>query len=149
MWKKYLVCMSTFCIISLLCACTNGKVIHPALENTSSTISSEDSIDETVEKPSDAFSSPTDSEQSSNTVDIREIIYLQLPVEKQSMLSPDWQDAQVHTVVLSQSMGYDIDGGYIDQQVYLIEFPYSNHINNLLVYASVDSQRIVGYGFSD
>lgn len=88
MWKKYLVCMSTFCIISLLCACTNGKVIHPALENTSSTISSEDSIDETVEKPSDAFSSPTDSEQSSNTVDIREIIYLQLPVEKQSMLSP-------------------------------------------------------------
>ena len=40
------------------------------------------------------------------------------------MLSPDWQDAQVHTVVLSQSMGYDIDGGYINQQVYLIEFPY-------------------------
>lgn len=95
-------------------------------------------------------SSVSEASQAPQTeADIRETIYNQLPAEKKEQITSAWSEAELRTVTLSREMGYDIEEAYIDRQVYLIDFPNKEGINNLVVYAATDDVRIIGYGLID
>lgn len=139
MKRFFCICLSAAGAVLLLCACAGS---------------------ETVSAVSKEIVSSASLEQPDQATDLRETAYSQLPEEKRSIVSPDWHKAQIDTVVLNQSMGYDIDSGYIDRQVYVIDFPcnYSGkdlidfpgeYGGNILVYVSIDHEQIVGYGLTD
>jgi hypothetical protein len=128
MKKFFYVCISVVCAMFLLCACADSETLNTVSEKVI---------------PS------TSAENSTSALDIRETIYEQLPAGKQALVSSDWDEAKVSTIVLNQGMGCDIESDYIDQEVYVLDFPHKDSINNLLVYASMDHEQIVGYGFTD
>ena len=54
--------------------------------------------------------------------------------------------------LLGEGMGIDLrDKSYIGKEVYIIEFTTTRRAvpNNLIVYASLDDYKVVGYGLVD
>lgn len=155
MKRFFCICLSAAGAVLLLCACAGSETV--------SAVSKEIVSSASLEQPDQAaelHETAVSSEELDQTKDLRETAYSQLPEEKRSIVSPDWHKAQIDTVVLNQSMGYDIDSGYIDRQVYVIDFPcnYSGkdlidfpgeYGGNILVYVSIDREQIVGYGLTD
>ncbi|WP_461207154.1 M56 family metallopeptidase [Clostridium sp. DL1XJH146] len=81
--------------------------------------------------------------------DIIKIVFDQLTAEEQESIKDLWQDASLQKVILAGDMGRIKDEAYIGKEVYLINFTTNNKFepNNMVVYASIDEYKLVGYGY--
>ncbi len=91
-------------------------------------------------------------EQANFTVkeqDIRELAYNQLTSGNKERIAGTWKDSKLSKITLREGMGNITDKSYLGKEVYLVDFPTeSNSIpNNMIVYLSIDSNKLLGYGF--
>lgn len=91
-------------------------------------------------------------EQANFTVkeqDIRELAYNQLTSGNKERIARTWKDSKLSKITLREGMGNITDKSYMGKEVYLVDFPTeSNSIpNNMIVYLSIDSNKLLGYGF--
>lgn len=91
-------------------------------------------------------------EQANFTVkeqDIRELAYNQLTSGNKERIAGTWKDSKLSKITLREGMGNITDKSYMGKEVYLVDFPTeSNSIpNNMIVYLSIDSNKLLGYGF--
>lgn len=91
-------------------------------------------------------------EQANFTVkeqDIRELAYTQLTSGNKERIAGTWKDSKLSKITLREGMGNITDKSYMGKEVYLVDFPTeSNSIpNNMIVYLSIDSNKLLGYGF--
>ncbi|SHI99705.1 hypothetical protein SAMN05444401_2029 [Clostridium amylolyticum] len=91
-------------------------------------------------------------EQANFTVkeqDIRELAYNQLTSGDKERIARTWKDSKLSKITLREGMGNITDKSYMGKEVYLVDFPTeSNSIpNNMIVYLSIDSNKLLGYGF--
>lgn len=91
-------------------------------------------------------------EQANFTVkeqDIRELAYNQLTSGDKERIARTWKDSKLSKITLREGMGNITDKSYMGKEVYLVDFPTeSNSIpNNIIVYLSIDSNKLLGYGF--
>lgn len=83
--------------------------------------------------------------------DIRELAYNQLTSDDKERIAGTWKDSKLSKITLREGMGNITDKSYMRKEVYLVDFPIkSNSIpNNMIVYLSIDSNKLLGYGFVD
>ena len=83
--------------------------------------------------------------------DVREVVWDQLTSKDKERLEGDWQASTSNKITLTENMGIINDKSYIGKKVYLIEFKTKSISvpNNMIVYASLDDYKIVGYGYVD
>lgn len=81
--------------------------------------------------------------------DIRELAYNQLTSGDKERIARTWKDSKLSKITLREGMGNITDKSYMGKEVYLVDFPTkSNSIpNNMIVYLSIDSNKLLGYGF--
>jgi len=96
----------------------------------------------------------TNKEQINTTVkeqDIREMAYNQLTPRDKERISGTWKDSKLSKITLKESMGNITDKSYIGKEVYLVDFPTQSESmpNNMVVYLSIDSNKLLGYGLID
>ena len=58
-------------------------------------------------------------------------------------------DSKLQRITLISTMGIINDNTYIGKEVYLIDFPTKSIAmpNNMIVYASLDNYKVIGYGY--
>ena len=91
-------------------------------------------------------------EQSNKTArDVREVVWDQLTSESKERVEGNWQASNSNKMTLTESMGIINDKSYIGKEVYLVDFQTKGISipNNMIVYASLDDYKIVGYGYVD
>lgn len=81
--------------------------------------------------------------------DVREVIWYQLTSKDKERIKGTWQDSELRKITLNENMGIINYKSYIGKEVYLIDFPTKNISmpNNMIVYASLDDYKLIGYGF--
>ena len=81
--------------------------------------------------------------------DIREIAFNQLTVNDKDRISGAWNDSKLSKITLKEGMGNINDKSYIGKEVYLIDFATKDTImpNNMIVYLTKDSKKLLGYGY--
>lgn len=82
-------------------------------------------------------------------VDIRRIAWEQLSTEDKKRIEGTWENSKVSKVILREDMGIIKDKSYIGKEVYIIDFKTNEKRipNNMIVYLSVDSKKLQGYGY--
>lgn len=86
-----------------------------------------------------------------NKQDVKEAIWNQL-ILKDNAIQGNWQDGKLSRTTLYQDAGIIIsDKSYIGKEVYIIDFQTKSlrMPNNIIVYASMDNNKIIGYGIVD
>ena len=86
-----------------------------------------------------------------NKQDVRETIWNQL-ISKDNAIQGNWQDGELSRTTLYEDAGIIInDKSYIGKEVYMIDFQTKSlrMPNNIIVYASMDNNKIIGYGIVD
>lgn len=101
-----------------------------------------------------ATSNTTNNEQVSSTVkekDPREIAFNQLNSNDKERIGANWKDSKLSKITLKENMGNIKDKAYIGKEVYLIDFPTQSKSvpNNIIVYLSIDNNKLIGYGYVD
>lgn len=96
----------------------------------------------------------TNTGQTNTTVkeqDIREIAYNQLNSKDKERIKGTWKDSKLTKITLKEGMGNIIDKSYMGKEVYLVDFPTKGGgvQSNMVVYLSIDSNKLLGYGFVD
>lgn len=82
--------------------------------------------------------------------DTREVIFNNLNSRDKSLVKGTWKNSTLRKITLTSNMGNVIDKTYIGKEVYLIDFPTEgSSLNNMLVYASLDNYKVIGYGYVD
>lgn len=86
-----------------------------------------------------------------NKLDVREIVWNQL-ISKDNSMEGNWQDGKLSRITLYRDAGIIInDKSYIGKEVYFIDFKTKSLRipNNIIVYVSMDNNKIIGYGIVD
>ncbi len=101
-----------------------------------------------------ATSNTTNNEQVSSTVkekDPREIAFNQLNSNDKERIGANLKDSKLSKITLKENMGNINDKAYIGKKVYLIDFPTQSKSvpNNIIVYLSIDNNKLIGYGYVD
>lgn len=97
----------------------------------------------------------TNTEQISATVkeqDVREIAYNQLTSNDKERIAGTWKDSKLSKITLKkEDKGSITDKSYVGKEVYLIDFPTKNisKPNNMIVFLSIDTNKLLGYGLVD
>ncbi len=80
-----------------------------------------------------------------------EAVWDQLNSQDKRRINGTWQDSRLQKIQLKESMGNIYDKAYIGKEVYLVDFTTnsSSMPNNMIVYAALDNQKIIGYGYVD
>jgi len=89
-------------------------------------------------------------QQSNVTVqDVREVVWNQLNTIDKKRIKGTWKDSKVRKITLKGNMGKLNDSSYIDKEVYIIDFQTNSNFipNNMVVYASLDNYKLIGYGY--
>ncbi|WHY03326.1 hypothetical protein [Neobacillus sp. DY30] len=81
--------------------------------------------------------------------DVRESVWNQLNGADKESIRGSWKDARVSKLTLKPGMGIIDKGEYMGREVYIVDFPITDSINSILVYASIETQEIIGRGYSD
>ena len=83
--------------------------------------------------------------------DVRESVWNQLSVSNKNRIDGSWIDAKVSKLTLKPGMGKIDKGEYIGKEVYIVDFPIKSITsnNNMLFYASVENQELIGQGYTD
>ncbi len=81
--------------------------------------------------------------------DLRELAYEQLDKDRKRLVSKDWETGTIGEVILREEMGIIEDMSFIGQRVYLITLPLMTlgMPNELIVFLSMDSYELIGYGY--
>lgn len=91
-------------------------------------------------------------EQSSKK-DVREVVWEQMSAQQKTTIDGTWTDGKVSKVTLEGFMMIGVeDASYEGKEVYMIEFPRKQVDtlgDTLMVYADVDTYKLVGYGALD
>ena len=84
-------------------------------------------------------------------LDVREVVCSKLTAEDKDRIKGTWQDSKLNKITLNESMGIINDKAYIGKEVNLIDIPTKSisQPNNMIVYASLDGNKIIGYGYVD
>jgi hypothetical protein len=84
-------------------------------------------------------------------LDVRQVVWEQLTSKDKERVEGNWQASISNKMILTESMGIINDKSYIGKEVYLIDFQTKSISvpNNIIVYASLDNYKIVGYGYVD
>jgi len=93
-------------------------------------------------------------EKPSTTVkeeDIREVAYNQLNLNDKGRIEGTWKDSRLSKITLKEGMGIITDKSYFGKEVYLVDFPTKDLgvQSNMIVYLSIDTKRLLGYGYVD
>lgn len=82
---------------------------------------------------------------------IREEAFNQLISKDKERIDGTWKDSKLSKITLKEGMGNITDKSYIGKEVYLIDFPTQSKSepNNMIVYLSIDSKKLLGYGYID
>ncbi|WP_043932213.1 hypothetical protein [Bacillus sp. EB01] len=83
--------------------------------------------------------------------DVRESVWNQLSVSNKDRIDGSWKDAKVSKLTLKPGMGKIDKGEYIGKEVYIVDFPIKSTTsnNNMLFYASIENQELIGQGYTD
>lgn len=81
--------------------------------------------------------------------DVREIVWNQLTSKNKDRVKGSWRYGKLSKITLNENMGIINDKSYIGKEVYVIDFPTKNISmpNNMIVFASSDNYKIIGYGY--
>jgi len=84
-----------------------------------------------------------------NEQDIREVAYNQLNSQDKEKIAGGWKESKLSKIILKEGMGNILDKTYIGKEVYLIDFPTQSKSlpNNIIVYLSIDNNKLLGYGY--
>lgn len=100
---------------------------------------------------------PKNNTQQVTQKDVRQDVWEQFTPQQQEYINGTWQDGTVITIGIEEGSLIVIDGeivkgaGYAGQEVYMIDFPTKNMgvPNNMIVYADMDTHKLIGYGLVD
>lgn len=123
MKKNILIILSLFIFIGLL-ACSNQKKSNNIKDSNNVTV---------------------------KELDVREIVWNQLTSKDKKQIKGTWKDSELRKITLNENMGIINDESYIGKEVYIIDLPTKSLSEpcNMIVYASLDDYKIIGYGFLD
>jgi hypothetical protein len=84
-----------------------------------------------------------------NDQDIRKAAYDQLNAEDKERIKGTWEDSKSSKIILNENMGIIKDKSYIGKEVYIIDFPTKSisKPNNMIVFLSIDTNKLLGYGY--
>lgn len=119
-----------------LIACSNQKNSEEKQTSNTTTEVSKDNIEKTNSK-------------NKTNKDVREKVWEQLNQSQKENIRGTWEDANIQKITLKPGMGKIDKGEYIGKEVYIIDFQKNQSINNLLVYADLSKNEIIGYGYTD
>ena len=85
---------------------------------------------------------------------IKETVWDQLSETDKERIDGSWEDAEIHKVVLKESMlAFKLEGKkhpYLGEEVYAVGFPTNESpISNMIVYADEKSFEYIGHGLTD
>jgi hypothetical protein len=87
---------------------------------------------------------------------VRESVWGQLSAKQKEEIVGTWKDAQAEKMVLDDTLPGSgktntVDAAYQGKEVYFVEFPSKLNptIGNVIVFADVDTFKIIGYGLRD
>lgn len=133
--KKLILLIMLSVILLGLIACSNQK-------------SSEEKQTSNTTEVSKDNNKEINSEGKTNK-DVREKVWEQLSKSQKENIRGTWKDAKIQKITLKPGMGNIKKGEYIGKEVYIVDFPKTQSINNLLVYADLSKNEIIGYGYTD
>lgn len=83
--------------------------------------------------------------------DIREKVWEQLSKTDQDRINGTWSDGAIMKRVLKEGMGSVKDSSYFGREIYIIDFPIKSttSLKNMVVFADLHTQKIIGYGYLD
>lgn len=84
-------------------------------------------------------------------LDVRQVVWEQLTPKDKERVEGNWQASKSSKITLTENMGNLNDKSYIGKEVYLIDFQTKSipAPNNIIVYASLDEYKVIGYGYLD
>jgi hypothetical protein len=90
-------------------------------------------------------------EKQTEQKDIREKVWEQLSKTDQDRINGTWSDGAIMKRVLNEGMGIVKDSSYFGREIYIIDFPIKSttSLNNMLIFADLHNQKIIGYGYLD
>jgi hypothetical protein len=85
---------------------------------------------------------------------IKEKVWDQLSETDKDRIDGSWEDAEIHKVVLKESMlAFKLEGKkhpFIGDEVFALDFPTNeSSISNMIVYAEPQSFKYIGHGLTD
>ena len=134
--KKVIFLIMLSVLLLGLIACSNQKSIEEKQNSNTITEVSKDNNKETNSK-------------NKTNKDVREKVWEQLSQSQKENIRGTWEDAKIQKITLKPGMGKIDKGEYIGKEVYIVDFPKNQSINNLLVYADLSKNEIIGYGYTD
>ncbi|MCU9613027.1 hypothetical protein OEV98_05620 [Caldibacillus lycopersici] len=96
------------------------------------------------------YQATSESSEAAETLDVRAVVWNQLPTDFLQYIDGSWQDGKVGKIKLEEGMGDIHDKSYIGKEVYLIEFPRKDKTiepTHLIVYASIEDYQFLGIGY--
>jgi hypothetical protein len=90
-------------------------------------------------------------EKETEQKDIREKVWEQLSKTDQDRINGTWSDGAIMKRVLREGMGNVKDSSYFGREIFIIDFPIKSttSLRNLVVFADLHTQKIIGYGYLD
>lgn len=84
-------------------------------------------------------------------LDVRKAVWNQLTEKEKVHIVGTWKDAGVRKITLRETMGNIKDKTFIGKEVYLVDFPSNDNptLGGVVVYADIESQRVIGFGYRD
>ena len=82
--------------------------------------------------------------------EIAKTVYNQLPKEQKEEINLDYKQIDIDKTILKENMGNISDKSYIEKEVYVINFTIKDKNtkpNNRIVYATLDENKVIGYGY--
>ncbi|MGT2615053.1 hypothetical protein [Clostridium perfringens] len=82
--------------------------------------------------------------------EIAKTVYNQLPKEQKEEINLDYKQIDIYKTILKENMGNISDKSYIEKEVYVINFTIKDKNtkpNNRIVYATLDENKVIGYGY--
>jgi hypothetical protein len=81
--------------------------------------------------------------------DVREAVWNQFDTKVKKQIKGTWKDGSQMKITLTESMGNINDKTYIGKEVYIINFTTKSisSENNIIVYASIEDYKIIGFGY--
>jgi hypothetical protein len=81
--------------------------------------------------------------------DVREKVWEQLKENDKDRIKGSWSDGTLTKITLKNSMGKIENTSFIGKEVYAVDFPTKSESipNNMIVFAEINSGKIVGYGY--
>jgi hypothetical protein len=90
-------------------------------------------------------------EKATEQKDIREKVWEQLSKTDQDRINGTWSDGAIMKRVLREGMGNVKDSSYYGREIFIIDFPIKSttSLRNMVVFADLHTQKIIGYGYLD